>query len=196
MAVFSFADGSEWREHFSETYALVAGSARESFRQREDRIENLPLGDGKHYAYVSAAYGKPLSTGASVSLECAFESYGAPLVTLANSIGRDKDGYPLYGDHYEIVVYSGGCNVWFVSAAPEGASSPIVAQNVLRLYFPIPGGERVTVKVQTGSRQGFLKVELKGYCFEVPAPHLADSFYVGFTACEGINSLYSAQICE
>ena len=191
---FSFACGSGWENHFTETYSVVAGSAREHFVQREDGIENIALGDGKHYAYISAAYREKLTRGASISVDCSFVSYGAPLVTLANEIGSDRDGHPLYGDHYEIVVYEGGCNVWYVKKAPEGSPSPFTAENPLRLYFPIKGGERVTLKVATGVRTGFLSVELCGHRFEVPAPHLAEQFYVGFTACEGINRFYSAEI--
>lgn len=193
---YDFARGSGWREHFTETYSIVAGSARERFLQKDGWIENSALGDGKHFAYISAAYGEKLSVGASVSLDASFESYGAPLVTLANEITKDGAGYPFYGDHYEIVLYEGGCNVWYVKRAPQGSASPIAAENPLRLYFPIESGERVTLRVSTGIRRGVLTVELKDHRFEIPAPHLADTFYVGFTACEGINHLYAAEICE
>ena len=191
---FSFASGSGWEKHFTETYSIVAGSARASFVQREDGIENLALGDGKCFAYISAAYCERLTRGASISVDCSFASYGAPLITLANEITRDSDGHPLYGDHYEIVVYEGGCNVWYVQKAPEGSPRPFTAENPLRLYFPIQGGERVTLKVTTGVRGGFLSAELCGHRFEVPTPHLAEQFYVGFTACEGINRFYLAEI--
>lgn len=191
---YRFARDSGWEKHFTETYSVVAGTAREHFVQREDGIENCSLGDGKHFAYISAAYNEPLSVGASAALEASFESYGAPLITLANSIGKDAEGHPFYGDHYEIVLYEGGCNVWFVAKAPEGDARPFVSENPLRLYFSIKDGEKVTLKVKTGTRKGFLSVALCGHCFEIPVPHLAEQFYVGFTACEGINRLYAAEI--
>jgi hypothetical protein len=127
-------------------------------------------------------------------LSCSFEKFGAPLITLANSLDEGKDGYLMYGDHYEVVVYEGGCNVWFVTKAPENSPRPFISTNCLRLNFPIENGAKIEFSVTVGTRPGTISVEVCGNSFVLPVPKLNDEFFIGFTACEGINRLYSAVI--
>ena len=63
---------------------------------------------------------------------CSFEKYGAPLITIANAIGKDENGYPLYGDHFEIVAYESGCNVRFITKALEGSGK--ACEGINRIY--------------------------------------------------------------
>ena len=193
--IYEFKKGANWREDFSETYSIIYKN-RERFIEEDDCIKNFFNEKINLHEYISIAHKKAFSVGASVSLVCSFEKYGAPLVTLANSIEHDKDGYPLYGDHYEIVAYEGGCNVWFITKAPEGSGKSFIGKGLLRLRFPITDGEKIDFKVSTGVREGFITVDICGNSFDLPAPELSERFHIGLTACEGINRLYSAVIEE
>ncbi len=193
---YDLARNASWHDDFAETYSVAFGKGRTSFTQEDDCIRNAAIEGTKHFEYISLAHKKCFTTGAKATLVCSFEKYGAPLITLANSIGQDENGYPLYGDHYEIVAYESGCNVWFITKAPEGSGKTFIGQNLLRLRFPIADGEKIELSVATGVKPGFITVELCGNSFDLPAPDLAESFRFGFTACEGINRLYSATIEE
>jgi hypothetical protein len=148
----------------------------------------------KGHDYISIAHKSSFTVGTRAALVCSFENYGAPLITLANSIGADEGGNPLYGDHYEIVAYEGGCNVWYITKAPDGAKRPFLNDCCLRVNFPIEAGSKIELGVATGNRPGFISVSLCGQNFDLPVPKLNDEFFIGFTACEGINRLYSAVI--
>ena len=41
-----------------------------------------------------------------------------------------------------------------------------------------------------------IRVELCGQSFDLPVPLLSDEVHIGFTACEGINRFYEAEINE
>ena len=193
---YDFTRDSGWRNDFSNTYSIAFGKRREDFIQEDDCIRNAPIEGTEYFEYISNAHKKCFKRGARAKLVCSFESYGAPLITLANSIGTDENGYPLYGDHYEIVAYEEGCNVWFITKAPEGSGKSFDGKGLLRLRFPIAGGEKIELSITTGVREECITVELCGQSFDLPVPNLAENFYIGFTACEGVNRLYSATIEE
>ena len=190
---YTFSNDESWREDFREAYSLVAKS-RNQFLQENDCIKNSYNEAIKEHDYISIAHKKTFKTGTTAKLACSFEKYGAPLITLANSIELGDDGYLIYGDHYEIIVWECGCNVYFVGKAPEHSPKPFIAQNCLRVYFSNEADSVIELEVATGKRQGFVSVEVCGHSFELPVPNLNDEFIIGFTACEGINRLYSAVI--
>ena len=180
-----------WENDFSYAYSLVAKSFT-PFTKAPDCIHNAYNDEICGYDYVSIVHRERVRKGAKVSMECSFEHYGAPLLTLANDMWTDEEGHLRYGAHYEIVAYESGCNVWFVSKAPEGITRPFVAKNCLRLRFPIAEGSVFTLHVELLERG--VRVELLGQNFDLPLPELAEEVYLGVTACEGLNRFYSVEL--
>lgn len=190
---YSFASDKNWRNDFLEVYSLVS-ETRDSFIQEESAIKNSYNEERQNYNYISIAHNRRFTAGARAMLTCSFEKYGAPLITLANSVEKDERGFLIYGDHYEIVAYEGGCNVWFITKSSDGSQKPYINQNLLRLRFSIENGMKIDLSVAVGAKQGFITVDICGNSFDLPVPNLSDSFIIGFTACEGINRLYEAVI--
>ena len=185
---YEFKDGS-WKSDFSHCYSILTNKFP-SFTELEDHIVNRATEGG--FEWISIVHNERFTVGSRVSVECSFDSYGAPLITLANSLWTDKEGNLRYGDHYEIVAYEGGCNVWFITDPDEGSDRPFKSENPLRLRFPLEPKKKHTLSLERLPLG--VRVEFGGQSFDLLTPKLAPEFYIGITACEGVNRFYSAQI--
>ena len=184
-------DNSSWKNDFSYAYSLVATSYCE-FSEASDHIHNGYNEEIGGYDYISIVHCEKGATGDVISTKCSFDSYGAPLLTFANEVWTDGEGHLRYGDHYEIVAYENGCNVWRITRAPEGSTRPFVAENCLRLRFPMPENTPFTLRVELLAKR--FRVELAEASFDLPAPFLGEEVYIGLTACEGVNRFYEMEI--
>ncbi len=182
-----------WEKDFNYVYSLVAGSF-EKFKQDEKGVVNSFNEKINGYDYVSIAHKDMYSKGVKLSARCSFDAYGAPLLTFANSVFEDENGHLRYGEHYEVVAYENGCNVWHIAPAPAGAQKPFVVKNCLRLRFKIADASEIKLSAEV--LDGVLRVEVNEASFDIPVPLLSEKFYIALTACEGINHFYSAEISE
>ena len=182
---------AEWKKDFRYVYSLVASSFCE-FSDENGHIANGYNENVGGYDYISIAHKDTFGLGARASVKCSFDHYGAPLLTFANDIRTDESGRLLYGDHYEVVAYEGGCNVWYITKAEEGSERPFKVASCLKLRFPIEEKSVVDMSVELLPKA--FRVEVNGVCFELPAPFIAERVHIGITACEGINRLYSLTV--
>ena len=192
---YNFSEGSRWEADFSHTYSLVCPS-RNSFIQEADAIVNSYNEEMKGHDYISLAHKARFSVGTRTSLVCSFESYGAPLITIANSIGTDANGYALYGDHYEIVAYEGGCNVWYITKAPDGAKRPFLNDCCLRVNFPIEAGSKIELGVATGKRAGFTNQSPRPECISLRTPNQPSSRTKVFMPVPSTPSMIALSFCS
>lgn len=174
-------------------YSPVATSFTE-FGETDDCIMNAYNESIKGYDYVSLAAKKRYGDGTKVMTKCSFDSFGAPLITIANGFFTDENGRTRYDAHYEIVAYEGGCNVWYIVPCDEDKEKPYKVSSVVKVRYEIE--PKSIVELETEIKGGFLNVSCNGVRFSVPAPKLEETFYVGVTACEGINRFYELQIDE
>jgi len=67
-----------------------------------------------HEAYVSMLWKTPVEGDAAVAATMAFASRYAPSIVLAGELGASAacDGMAEYREHWEIVLYADGINVW------------------------------------------------------------------------------------
>ncbi len=190
MKKYNFTKG-QWENDFEYAYSLVAKSYTQ-FEQKEDCVVNTYNNEIGDYNYVSIVHREKQSGDIKVSAKCSFDKFGAPLITFANSLEMDGEGRIIYGEHYEVVLYENGCNIWHIVKAPEGYFKKYVNTKTDFKEFKIGDGEEINVLVALSGKK--ISVLTNGVEFATELPLLNDEFYVGFTACEGINRFYSAAL--
>ena len=172
------------------------------FDQLEDAIVNrcpdLP-GDEvyrRHHdaVYSALVYGRRFAVGTRVSSTMMFDHRMAPIVVLAEDLGRNgKSGDAEFRDHWEICLYDRGVNVWR-HFFRDGRQQWHKAASLLlpeREYFR-PNERydvRVTVAFNKHGRKE-MKVSVGGYTITYVDDLLPDTFLAGVIACEGRNFFY------
>ena len=157
-------------------------------RRTAKRVRRAECGD----AGLEIQDVKPKREPDEITLECDFERRGAPLVVFTDEL-VERDGKPYYGEHYEVVAFEEGCNVWHNT--PTGELDPKRALKTCKLHFesiPTPNRSRVTLTVRF--LDGGIKVVMNGSEFSLDIPGMPKEFAFGITACEGINRLYSLTV--
>lgn len=171
------------------------------FVQQEDGIENeCPPVSGeevckKHFKEVySAMVLKDMAEiGQTVSSVMSFDHRLAPLIVLSKSLGKSAAGEPLFGEHWEIVVYAEGLNVWHHSI--KDGKPFIYRAAYLKAPFDINVRYNLEVKVSTtnkGMKEMIVKCD--DHQFGYVDNNLPDSFYAGIVGCEGRNRFYDFKI--
>ena len=189
---YNFAN-SDWKNDFKYAYSLVANSFCE-FAEEQDHIANGYNEKIGGYDYISIVHKDSFKKGAMVAVKCSFDHYGAPLITFANDLWTDENGNVRYGDHYEVVAYENGCNVWYITKAEQGSERPFKVANCIRLRFPIEEKSVIDMSVEVLDKA--LRINVNDASFDLPAPMLSDEFHIGITACEGVNRFYCADITD
>lgn len=188
MDTYEFRKNGWLRSDFRYAYS-PACRAYPKFTQEDDCIVNRRDDAAGKFEYVSMVTQKEYRPGAVVSARCSFESYGAPLIVLADGLRESKDGIARYKSHFEIVAYEGGVNVWHI--VPEGDG--VRPENLTRQKFPVPAGKAVLLTVETGKNG--LAVSLGDARFTL-SMRLPERFRAGVTACEGIDRFYGFAVRE
>ncbi|HEY3396971.1 MAG TPA: hypothetical protein VGM19_04855 [Armatimonadota bacterium] len=134
--------------------------------------------------YSSMVYHRPVPVGTTITATMAFTSKQAPLIVLSPEIGVDAAGRPEYRNHFEIVLWNEGVNVWRHSYN-EGKPSYVLAAFA---KFPLVKDTKYTLVVQT--QPGEMTISVDGHVFGYHEEHLPATFYAGITGDEGLNRFY------
>lgn len=182
-------DKEDWFDCYSP-HALAKGK----FVQEKDCIRNEyneSIGD---YDYTTAMHKDIHGVGVKVVAECDFDGSGAPIITFTDDLKTRSDGDATYGVHFEVVAFEKGCNFWYYLPPMEG-QDPLSNLSLLRFEdYPLSSGEKIRLSVEFQDQS--VVVGLNDHTFEVFCEHFPRSFYLGFTACEGINRFYNIEIEE
>lgn len=171
------------------------------FVQREDGIENeCPPIPGeevfkKHCAKVySAMVLKDMAEiGQTVSSVMSFDYRMAPVIVLSKGLERSAAGEPMFGEHWEVVLYDEGLNVWHHSTK-DGKP---VWYKAAYLKAPFNKDTRYNLEVTVSKKRNGVKemtVKCCGYEIGYADNDLPDSFYAGIIGCEGRNRFYDFKI--
>ena len=128
----------------------------------------------------------------AISAEMAFTDQMAPLIVIAPELGKSSKGIPEYREHFEIVLYDKGVNVWhhyFQDGKPfwkkaaycRFALKPNVRYNLNVIIKHTPRGKMMIVRV--GAHE-----------FGYMDDSFPDTFHAGITGCEGLNKFYNFKI--
>ncbi len=187
MTKYSFK-ANEWNVNdFDYVYSLSCNEFAK-FEQEADCVKSNAGGGMFGYEYISILEKKLRKSGCTVSTRCTFETFGAPLLVFTNDVTVDKDGNYRYGEHYEVVAYEKGCNVWHIIPAPEGSEKKVIPTLIGQLQFTIENNEMTDITVKFEGKT--MKINMNGKTLDLEIPNFPDEFRAGITACEGINRFY------
>lgn len=176
-----------------------------SFDQRDDAIVNrCPELPGKEIfekhcsdVYAALVHREKVPFGSTVSSRMAFDHRMAPLIAFAPALATNATGQVEFREHWEIVLYDRGLNVWhhyfengeqkwFKAAAlelPKGID--FQKDKVYDLAVQ-------TVRNRRGRKE--MIVRCGGYTLSYVDDALPDSFYAGIVGCEGRNLFYDFRV--
>jgi hypothetical protein len=182
---------------------IMVKSARWTFFQDKwiqnaDNIENpVPdrpvdqwTSDQGDESYVSMVTKEKFKGNLVVKSTMEFDPKLAPLIVLAEDLGKSRMGIPEYRNHTEIVIFNEGVNVWVHTYDKKTKSTSFILAAFAR--FPLQGKTRYITEVRREGKT--LTIKIAGHCFGVYLPNLADELHVGITACEGHNRFYDFSV--
>ncbi|MGI6353493.1 MAG: hypothetical protein ACOX6W_00120 [Lentisphaeria bacterium] len=192
----SFAAG-KWSE---EDWILVKSPRWAyigSWIQKEDHIENkVPEGATKDEmqgrrapeTYTCMVHKKRTEGNFTVSSKMDFEYRMAPLIVLAPELGKDANGYPELREHWEVVLYDEGINIWH----HEHVDGKPVWHCAAYMKKEYKAGVQydLVVKVDYTKYGATIVVKCGDSTFAYIEHDLPKGLYVGITGCEGRNGFY------
>lgn len=159
------------------------------FIQEEDCIvngRNPEMRDG--FDYTTIVTKKKYGAGTKILVNCSFESFGAPLITLTGSLKKDENGDLRYGVCQELVLWEKGLNVWdFFMVENELKWHRIMASE-----FHLAAGVKHEMLIELMDK--YIRVVIGSNDLLLRVENLPKEVYIGITGCENINRFYSVKI--
>ena len=124
-----------------------------------------------------------------ISCTMSFDHRMAPLIVIAPGFGKNADGATQHRDHYEIILYDKGINVWHHTVRTDGKSAYRLAGFLETPFLP-KKKYCLQVTVKQDRKGKYIRVECDGKCFGFMDPSLPDTFYTGIIGGEGRNRFY------
>ncbi len=142
--------------------------------------------------YSSMLYAKKFTAKAEITATMSFDHLMAPEIMIVPEIYRDDKGRPVYHEHFEVVLFNEGFNVWRYTWK-DGRPS---WRKVAFLRTPFKPKTPYTVKVTLERRKDTkeLTVSCDGHTFGYADDLLPDTFYTGITGCEGRCRFYDFKV--
>lgn len=142
--------------------------------------------------YTSMVYKDMLNGKAEISATTSFDYRMAPEIVISAPLEADKDGFPQYAEHWEIVLFDEGINVWHHEIR-DGKPFWRKAAFVNTRFEP-KKQYTMTAKIDFTAKCPILTVTCNDTKFGCMLPTLPKDYYVGINACEGINRFYDFSI--
>ena len=160
----------------------------------EKEIESKRAGE----TYSSMLYKNKVGADVTISATMDFAYRMAPLIVITPEFGKDDKGRNEHREHYEIVLFDRGVNIWHYYY--ENGKS--FYKKAAYSSFPLEKNRKytLTVSIKKVKREGVvdgkeLAVTVDGkHEFGYLDDHFPDEFYVGLTGCEGVNHFYDFEI--
>ncbi len=166
--------------------------------QKEDHIanfmpddikpEDMQMGrDRTGETYISMLWKKPMTQSVKVTTVCVFDSRMAPLIVFS------KELTPIHHEHIEVVLYDHGVNIWHHFFKDGKPSWKLIG--FIDADLKIGEKHELAATLYFTKKGRFLLVECDGHSFGSRiADDWPETYYVGFTACEGQNRFYNFKI--
>ena len=132
-------------------------------------------------------------TGDSViSSRMSFDHRMAPLIVITGEIGKSSKGEREHREHYEIILYDKGINIWH-HIYKDGTTTWHLAAFLQAEFLP-KKVYNLQVKLAYTKRGKVMTVSCGDKTFGYTDNSLPDSYYVGLTGCEGRNRFYDFKV--
>lgn len=161
-------------------------------RVPKDATAKELLGKRHPETYTSMVWRAPISGNSTVTVKMSFDDRMAPEIVLAGLLGADKDGYPEYREHWEIVLFDEGLNVWhheFKDGKPFWRKAAFV-----KAAFEPKKVYELSAQLVFTSKVPLLTVTCGEHQFGCMLPTLPAHYSVGITGCEGVNRFYDFRL--
>jgi hypothetical protein len=171
------------------------------WKQQKDHISNkVPEGVTAHEllhkradeTYTSMLLKKKFKGNLTISSTMSFDHRMAPLLVITPAYGKDKKGIPEHREHFEIVLFDKGLNVWhhyYTNGKPHWRKAAY-----MRTDFKPGEKYNLTVKLKFTKSGPVMTIVCGGKEFGYTDDSLPKEYYVGLTACEGINRFYDFKV--
>jgi hypothetical protein len=188
---FNFSDGN-WSRADWVRVKNPRGEHFGDWVQHEDCITNEVPGSivpgefqGKlEETYSSMVYKEKVTGNVTIRSTMAFAYMMAPLIVLAPELTENTHGQKEYREHFEIIIFNEGVNVWhhFIK------DGKLTVRKAAFARFPLEKDTKYLLEVKKTGKT--LTISVAGHTFGYIEDALPDSFYVGITGCEGLNRFY------
>jgi hypothetical protein len=138
--------------------------------------------------YASMVYKEKVTGSVAVTSTMAFADEMAPLIVLAADLPENAKGQKEYAEHFEIVIFNKGVNVWH-HFAKDGK---LTYRKAAFADFPLEKDTKYKLEVKKTGKT--LAVSVAGHTFGYVDDALPDAFYVGITGCEGLNRFFDFSV--
>lgn len=192
----SFAEGkwnkSDWFDVRS-AYSDIHGE----WIQNKDHISNkVPEGEkledvikeNQNKLYISKLYNHKLSSASEISSTMSWDKNYAPLIVIASAPESVQTGLPYSRDYIEVVLYEKGINIWQHFYKDGKQSYKKIA------WIDCSFKAKKKYKLEVSVRAKELYVKVGDYNMGVNGIDIPQNYYVGITACEGINRFYDFSV--
>ena len=172
-----------------------------TFRQEKDHLVNVcpkdatpqeMLGKRAPETYAAMVWKKPVSGNVVIKSSMSFDYRMAPSLVLAEEVGKSKTGYPEFRNHYEIVLYDRGLNVW--RHWFKDGKQVWRKVGYLNAEFKPNVKYDLEVKITFTARGPMWEVSAGGHKFGFVDDLLPKKYFVGIVACEGVNRFYNFEV--
>jgi len=191
---------------------IVAKSSKKTylgaFDQKDDCIVNrCPAGHTPEEiaklrpdpTYASLVFTNEFSYGTTVSSTMGWDWEMAPLILITPELYKDEEGRPTFGEHWEVVVYKQGINIWhhFLRDGQMVYEKSAALALPKELYFKANEKHDLAVTIgRTWKGDRLIEASCGGFTVACVDPTLPDKFYVGVTGCEGRNFFWNMRVLE
>ena len=196
----SFAEGS-WDASQWTQVKSARWDNRGGWLQRDGHIENTTPQNASPAAmegirapetYSSMVWNASVGGNFTVVSTMEFDYQMAPLIVLAGPLGAAADGFPEFREHWEVVLWNEGINVWHHQFADGKPIWHLAAS--MKHPFEAKTRYRLEVAVKRLPQGAEIAVTCGDASFTYMEHELPETVLAGITGCEGINRFYDFKI--
>ena len=135
---------------------------------------------------------KKFTGNSLISSTMSFDHRMAPLIVIAGEIGKSAKGEAEHREHYEVVLFDEGINIWHHTYR-DGKPGWYKAAFLKAKFLPKKRYD-LQVKLSYTKRGKIMTVTCDGKTFGYTDNNLPDSYYAGLIGCEGRNRFYDFKV--
>ena len=197
----SFAEGKWNRDDFQIVKSSRFQMNGAMIQQKDHIVNKVPAGlTAKQLlsspdTYCALVTKKKFSGNITVSSKMSFDYQMAPLIVIAPELGVSADGkYPEFREHFEVVLYYRGINVWH----HRFRNGKQTWYRLAYLAAPFEPGKiydlNVSIRHTAKGPQMIIRCQNNEFGCALPEGFTAKEYFTGVIACEGVNRFYDFKV--